>query len=101
MAEVRPLDEVQLPELLVGTLVQYPTVGWIELARPERYNAFNEGLWHNFPKAVELLSNHGDVRVVSHWPLHWRHCYSHSQYTVQFAPHKKKHQQIYVFFIHE
>lgn len=48
----------------VGTLVSQPNVGWIQLARPEKSNAFNGPLWAEFPKAVQELQRKPDVRVI-------------------------------------
>lgn len=36
--------------LAVGTLSSNPAVGWLELARPDKFNAFDAKMWEEFPR---------------------------------------------------
>jgi len=50
--------------LVVGLLAEDAGVGVIELARPQKHNAFDAELWASFPKAVAALGAVDSVRVV-------------------------------------
>ncbi|KAG1665779.1 hypothetical protein FOA52_002874 [Chlamydomonas sp. UWO 241] len=55
MMEVDPLPGTSYTWLNVGTLRKDPRVGCVELNRPDKANAFNTGLWDEFPRAIDAM----------------------------------------------
>lgn len=47
-----------------GTVLDHPDVGYIELARPSKFNAFSGAMWREFPAAVRAVEALPSVRVV-------------------------------------
>ena len=39
-------------------------IGWLTLNQPRKRNAISFDMWRDFPKAMELLDNDGEVRVI-------------------------------------
>ncbi|GLC36442.1 hypothetical protein PLESTB_000148400 [Pleodorina starrii] len=50
--------------IVAGHVAASPGVAYLELARPQRHNAFHEELWIEFPRALQQLDAHPDTRVI-------------------------------------
>ncbi|MEW5318119.1 MAG: hypothetical protein WDW38_009367 [Sanguina aurantia] len=51
-------------DIRCGTLQNHPSVGFVELARPLKFNAFNAAMWREFPAAVRAVEAIASVRAV-------------------------------------
>lgn len=47
---ISPLPGRSFKSLRVGCAIDHPAVGWLELARPGKFNAFDAVLWSEFPE---------------------------------------------------
>lgn len=59
--------EVVLPgfqTVVAGYLTVEPCVGWLQLSRPDKLNAFNATMWEEFPRALHELRRRSDLRAV-------------------------------------